>query len=210
MKPLSLSKPHLIIMVGIPGSGKSFFAEHFSESFKAPLISFDKLRKELFDEPTLNREEDEIISRVAGYMLDEALKTKQTILYKGQTEARSDRAVISKKAKDAGYEPLFIWVQTETSTAKKRAMKPTTGKPGMSSEMFDSKLKRFTAPVQIEKSIVISGKHTYVSQLKIVLKHLIKQQPQAQQQTQPQPVVERPAVPPVTRPIITSRNILIR
>jgi len=174
MKSSDTIKPHLIIMVGIPRSGKSFFAEHFAETFKAPIISFDKLRKEIFTNPSFSKDEDEIISKVASHVLDEVLKTKRTIIYEGQTNLRNERATIAKKAHDAGYEPLFIWVQTETIAAQKRATKSSIEKPSLSDEEFNDKLKHFSAPHQNEKAIVISGKHTYASQLKIVLKHLIQ------------------------------------
>lgn len=173
MKPSDASKPHLIITVGIPGSGKSFFAEHFAETFQAPIISFEQIRNSAFDHPTFSKEEDEIVNKITDHMLGQVLKTGRTIVYEGKTNQRIDRSNISKKAREAGYEPLFIWVQTDADTAKKRAIKPVAQKPSINSEQFDIKLKRFSAPHRDEKYIVISGKHTYASQLKIVLKNLV-------------------------------------
>ncbi len=174
MKSPVLPKPHLIIMVGIPRSGKSFFAEHFADTFKAPIISFDKLRSEIFSNPSFSNDEDKIINNVANSLVDEILKTKRTIIYDGQTSQRADRMIISKKSKDAGYDPLFIWVQTEPASAKKRALKTNSNKPAISSDDFENRLKHFSSPNSNEKAIVISGKHTYASQLKIVLKNLVQ------------------------------------
>ncbi len=199
MKPLSLTKPHLLIMVGIPGSGKSFFAEHFSDTFKAPYINVDKLRADLFNTPEFSKKEDAVLGKITNYMLDETFKTSQTIVYEGFADTRTERIGITKKARDAGYEPLFIWVQTESITAKKRALKVSSDKISMTSAKFDELSKRFAQPVQSEKYIVISGKHTYVSQLKIVLKNIIKTQPSSQ------PIVP---ISPV-RPQV-NRSILIR
>lgn len=161
-------------MVGIPRSGKSFFAEHFADTFKAPIISFDQLRNKIFDNPAFNDDEDKIICKVADHMLDEILKTKRTVIYEGQTSLRAERMAISKKARDAGYEPLFIWVQTETTAAMKRSLQPSIEKPAIDINEFNIKLKRFSTPHKTEKAVVISGKHTYASQLKIILKHLIQ------------------------------------
>jgi len=174
MKPLSLNKPHLIIMVGIPGSGKSFFADNFSDSFKAPIISLDNVRQKLFATPKYDKSEDDIVNRVALYMLNEMLKTERTVIFDGNTSSRKDRDPIVKKAKSIGYEPLFVWVQTEPITAKKRAIKLIDGKFKLTPEQFDAKLKQFEIPVRTDSTIVISGKHTYPSQLKIVLKHLVE------------------------------------
>jgi len=173
MKPMDINKPHLIIMVGIPGSGKSFFAEQFAETFKAPIVSINKLSQELFNFP-ISSTEEEVVHKIADQMLSEILKTGKTIIYEGYTSLRADRMLISKKAKDNHYEPLFIWVQTEQLTAKKRATKTSDDKYTLNSEQFDNKIRRFSVPHKSEKVIVISGKHTYLSQLKIVLKHLAR------------------------------------
>lgn len=174
MKSTTASKPHLIIMVGIPGSGKSFFAEHFAETFNAPLISFHRIRHELFSSPTFSKNENAIIGQVANYILEEVLKTGRTIVYEGQTDTHVERGQIAKKSRDAGYKPLFIWVQTEPDTARKRATKANSDRPALTVDQYNECLKRFSVPNQAEKPVVISGKHTYASQLKIVLKHLIE------------------------------------
>lgn len=174
MKSLSLSKPHVIVMVGIPGSGKSYFAEQFANTFNAPLVSNGRLRDELFNEPTYDNDEQAIIRRVSDYMLDELYKTQRTFILEGLADARMDRQEITKKARTAGYEPLFIWVQTESSTARLRVKKAIPGKMTISPSQFDSALKRFSAPHASEKAVVISGKHTYASQLRIVLKRLVE------------------------------------
>jgi predicted kinase len=174
MKSLSLSKPHVIIMVGIPGSGKSFFAEHFAETFNAPLVSSGRLRQELFEESTYGSDEQATIRRISDYMLDELFKTNRTIIFEGSADTRTDRQEIARKARAASYEPLFVWVQTESATAKLRVQKALKGKTTILPSQFDMTIKRFSAPHASEKAVVISGKHTYASQLKIVLKRLVE------------------------------------
>lgn len=174
MKPLNLNKPHMIILVGIPGAGKTFFAEHFSYTFNAPHVSLDFLRTLLVSEASYNNPLDESIIATSNYILDELFKTNRTIVYEGATDARSDRQFIAKKARDAGYAPLFVWVQTESAAAKQRATKNTKDKRGLSDSEFSQRVKRFTPPNIQEKAVVISGKHTYASQLKIVLKRLVE------------------------------------
>lgn len=174
MKSLSLSKPHVIVMVGIPGAGKSTFAEHFAETFNAPLVSFGRLRQELFNQPTHSSDEQAIISRVSDYMLNELYKTNRTIILDGAADARTERHEIIKQSRSAGYEALFIWVQTESATAKTRVTKLISDKPTISPDQYDIIIRRFTPPSPTEKTVVISGKHTYASQLKIILKRLVE------------------------------------
>ena len=197
MKSLNVNKPHLIITVGIPGSGKSYFAENFSETFKAPIISNWKLRKIIYKNPSFSIDEDKIIDNLIVSILDEVLKTGRTVIYDGLTSLKSDRISIAKKAKESGYEALFVWVQTEQSTALNRSTKSNKNSPLITVESFNSKLKQFSPPSRLAKTIVISGKHTFESQLKIVLKHLAN------------PCVEKAQSERRTRTIL-KRNILIR
>ena len=171
MESLQFSKPHLIILVGIPGAGKSFFAEHFAETFKSPLVSTEIIRNKLFSVPSYNADEDIIIDTVSDYLLDEVLKTNRTIVYRGKSASRANRAELVKKCRSAGYEPLIVWVQTDIATAKKRYVKAI--KVETAAEKFETELKKFAPPHAIEGAVVISGKHTYDSQLKIVLKKLV-------------------------------------
>lgn len=165
MKPLSLSAPHLIVMVGIPGSGKSFFAEHFATTFNAPYVSAEKIMTDL----GVPREAS---GAVANHLLEQLFKTGQTVIYEGDSDTRSNRLDMAKAARAHGYDPLLVWVQTESISAKQRATRSGRGSAAMTAEQFDSALKRFTPPNLSEKAVVISGKHTYASQLKIVLKRL--------------------------------------
>ena len=72
MKPLQLSSPHLIIMVGAPGAGKTQFATEFAKMFNAPILSSDTLRELSSD--------DTLIHKAAVDLLRELLKPKQTII----------------------------------------------------------------------------------------------------------------------------------
>ncbi|HEU5121903.1 MAG TPA: AAA family ATPase [Candidatus Saccharimonadales bacterium] len=163
MKHLSLTKPHLIIMVGIPGSGKSFFAEKFADTFGAPYVCDKKIAMQVQGN----------IEAVTQLQLNELLKTKQSIIFDGASNTRVERLALAKKARAAGYESLIIWVQTDPATAKSRATSSKKGDtPLLSSEEYDKLVKRFTPPNVTEKPLVISGKHTYATQAKVVLKRL--------------------------------------
>src|SRR5690606_4874893 len=167
MKPLTAASPHAIIMIGIPGSGKSTFAERFAETFQAPIVSLTKLQREF----ELSTESSE---RLQDAILTEYLKTHRTVLIDGGFEVREKREAMVRSLVKAGYRPLIVWVQTDTNEAHRRAVKPYPQGSGLLSEEFDALLDTFDPPGEREKMVVISGKHTYTSQLKIILKQLAK------------------------------------
>lgn len=165
MKPLSPASPHVIIMVGIPGAGKSAFAERFADTFQAPILNRTKLQRDL----QLDEEQVDILSEA---ILKEFMKTKRTILLEGNLDDKKHRAELIKYFTKLGFRPLVVWVQTDTIEARRRAVKAYPQGSGLSSDEFDDIVKHFQAPQVSERAIVISGKHTYTTQLKIVLKQI--------------------------------------
>lgn len=168
MKSLSLSTPHVIVVVGIPGAGKTFFAAQFASTFNAPLLSADTIL------PALPDQSPDDAALVLKALLPEFLKTGKTLLVDGTGAMRVERAELAKQAKEAGYQTLIVWVQTDTPTAKQRSLKPARGteKQPLSLEAFDYYSRKFSPPHQSEKYIVLSGKHTYASQAKMLLRKL--------------------------------------
>jgi predicted kinase len=182
MKSLSLHKPHLLVIVGIPGSGKTFFASQFADTFNAPFIHYDAIQAT--GEPPLSEADT---AAIAGVLFNELVKTKQTIIIEGPGETRTERAALAKEAHKHGYEPLFVWVQTEPATANIRAVQGVRGGTNtrITQDAFEASVKRFTALSSVEKPVVISGKHTYASQAKMVLKRLVAPEAKARQSHTP-------------------------
>lgn len=173
MKPLDLNSPHLIIMIGIPGSGKTYFAEKFAKTFKAPLISFENLLTNLSKLSDDKKILIDVVNNIMTNTLLETAKSQRTIIYDGQNNSRLSCDSLVKTAKSLGYEPMFVWVQTDINTAKKRFIKTMTKKAIADKDDFE-KLSKNYSPIDRNKKnfVVISGKHTYSNQLKIVLKYL--------------------------------------
>ena len=181
MKALHLAKPHVLVMIGGPASGKSTFATKFADTFHAPYIDAKQFHLATGDQTSA--------LELAYDMLEQMHKTNQTIVYEGVSGTKTERTEIAKLARKHGYEPLFIWVQTDPNVAFARATKRTRSNPNpMSEDAFDRETRRFTAPSSPEPVVVISGMHTYASQAKAVLRKLAEQRegtPQTPQPPQP-------------------------
>ena len=134
--------PKLFFLVGLPGSGKTFFAEKFSEEYQIPFINLNKWRFFMFGEPNFSREEDAQLTRYGADILREIFKTKQSILLEGNLYSRVDL--------NRNHPKDFL----------------------MTPEVFDDLKRRFTPPNEMEKPIAISGKHSFKMQYRSVLKRI--------------------------------------
>lgn len=182
MKSLSLSRPLIIFVIGLPGAGKSFFARQFAETFNAPIVSYDYLRYQMFPEPAFSADEDTLIAQIAGNEFSELLKTQKTIIMDGGNNSYDDRQILGQIGKKKGYGTLVVWVQTDERSARFRSTNRKPKRDGdtlnvsMSDEVFDSLKASLTPPGKGEDFIVISGKHTYSTQAKVVLRRFVTTQ----------------------------------
>lgn len=163
MKSLRLSRPHAIMMVGLPGSGKTFFASQFAKTFNAAYI--DSLAIEQYTRDAI------AAGQVITIVMNEIAKTGQTFVFEGNADTRARRTEFARWARANGYQPLFIWTQVDAVTSRDRTAKAKT----MTQEEYSAAVHSFSPPHSSEKPVVISGKHTYATQAKVVLHHLSKE-----------------------------------
>lgn len=181
METLTLSSPMIIEVVGLPGSGKSFFANQFAGTFGAAIVSQDKIRWTLFANHTYSDNENAMVEQVADLLVSELLKTKKTFVLDGGCNTNSSRRAVLARARKNGYRVLTIVVQTDEPTSRRRATRRSDKKPGdqykqsLSDEQFDLAKKNYEEPSTTPADVVvISGKHTYNTQAKIVLRKMIE------------------------------------
>jgi gluconate kinase len=70
-----------------------------------------------------------------------------------------------------GYQPIIVWVQTDLNTIKQR-MRASYRTLSEAKDALSKALSRIEAPADDEKTIVISGKHTYQTQCRNVVNRL--------------------------------------
>jgi shikimate kinase len=154
--------PYAILVFGVPGSGKTTFAEKFSTHFKTPYINIDALKSE------------HKIDRTASIVIiDQVAKCGQPLVLEGGLDAEKDRDEIRQILKNHGYKSILVWIQTDIPTIKKRLSKKFAS-PEKAKKYFSKIIKNLEAPADLEWPIVISGKHTFAGQLKIILAALSK------------------------------------
>lgn len=180
MKSLRLTQPYALILVGLPGSGKTFFGEKFAETFNAPFINAG-----LIAAHTPSPEDTQAIT---DQFLGEITRTQQTFIIEGDASSRVRRTELARSLRRAGYQPLFVWVQTDEPTAYSRSRKQ------MSDEEYDHRQRLFSPPHPTERPLVLSGKHTYASQARVVLNFLAKHAGRSEPPLEPP---KRPTLKPV-------------
>ena len=152
-----MNRPSLILLVGIPGSGKTTYAEKYIEENPNTVhLSSDKIREELWGNEATQGDNNEVFSLMQSRAID-ALNNGQSVVYDATNVTRKDRSyIIALCPKFAKIECHIIWASIETCIERDAARERTVGK-----EVIDRMLKRFQAPFVDEgiDEIVIKRNH---------------------------------------------------
>lgn len=171
------NKPLLIMLYGFPGAGKTYFARQLCEHLQAAHIQGDRIRGELFDNPQYDKEENQVITQLMDYMSGEFLNAGISVVYDANAMRVSQRRALRELARKSHSQTLLIWFQIDHESAIARLAKrdrrrsddkfaATIDKP-----IFDRIVGGMQNP-QNEDYIVISGKHTFNTQLSAFMKRL--------------------------------------
>ncbi len=177
MQKPKLSRPVLFLFYGLPGSGKTFFSRQVAQLFNIPHISSDRVRYELFENPTFSREEQTVVSNMMNMMVEEFFKVGMSAIYDVSLNRATDRRTMREIARSMGATPLLIWLQAEPETCFARARVRDRKKPDdvysteMTQELFGAIMNSMQAP-QGEDPLVISAKHLFNSQRDTLLRKL--------------------------------------
>lgn len=135
-------RPKLILLCGIPGSGKTFYAEKIKDSYSYIVhLSSDAIRKELYGDESIQGNPSEVFSLMQNRAI-EFLNNGYDVIYDATNITRKDRAsIIAKCPKFARIKCHIIWAPIETCIERDAVRERTVGK-----EVIDRMLKRFQMP----------------------------------------------------------------
>ena len=137
-----MSRPKLILLVGIPGSGKTHYAKNYlALQSKTVHLSSDAIRAELYGDESVQGNPAEVFGLMQQRAV-EALNNGNDVLYDATNITRKDRSgIIGVCPKFAKIECYVIWAPIEVCIERDAVRDRTVGK-----EVIDRMLKRFQAP----------------------------------------------------------------
>lgn len=137
-----MNRPKLILLVGIPGSGKTTYSkEYINLNSNTIHLSSDSIRAELYGDESIQGNPAEVFSLMQKRAI-EALNDGKDVIYDATNITRKDRSgIIGICPKFAKIEAHIIWAPIETCIERDATRERTVGK-----EVIDKMLKRFQAP----------------------------------------------------------------
>ena len=151
------SKPRALLIFGAPCSGKTTFSERFAHKFELAYFNLDELRSQ-------NR----LTRKNILLMVDVLARTKKDLILEGGIDTEKERTEVRNILRAAGYEPTLVWIQTDLATIRLR-MKMRYRSISMARKAYDAAVANLEAPTDVEKPVILSGKHTFDTQTRHIL-----------------------------------------
>ena len=197
MEKILPQSPVLILLYGFPGSGKTYFSRQFGTEVQAAHLEEDRIRHELFEKPRFTKQENYALGRIMEYMAGEFLAAGISVVYDTNAMRVAQRRNLRDMARNHKATAVTVWFQVDPDTAfirnNKRDRRKTDDRfaAGYGPDAFRELASHMQHPETTEDFIVISGKHSFPSQLSGVVKkladmHIVKHDAAAQRMVKPE------------------------
>ncbi|HSX28457.1 MAG TPA: ATP-binding protein [Candidatus Saccharimonadales bacterium] len=173
-----MTKPLLIVFLGFPGSGKTYFSKQLADKLGAVTLNSDALRLSMFGslemiEQIRISDRARLYDDVFGamdYAARQVLLANYSVIYDAQQTKRENRRNIEEIAHGSGAIPLLVWIKTSRETALKRGQEREARDDShqYTAEKMEYFIDRFDSvtdlPEPTENTIEISGELTFEKQ----------------------------------------------
>lgn len=112
----------IVIVFGLPGSGKSYFASRLAKMINAGYVNSDRLRKEMFEKRTYTEQEKAAVYHAMLEKMKDAVDENRNLVLDATFHKSKTRKPFIEETK--GKESIFfIEVKADENTIRKRLKK---------------------------------------------------------------------------------------
>ena len=141
-------------------------------------VSGDRVRSELFQQPRYDTQENSIVHHIMNYMTEEFLSAGVSVVYDANVSRTGQRRMLKDLALKNRADFLLVWLQVDSDTAFNRTQRRDRRTSDdrfaqeQTRESFDKVVSEMQNPQPNESYMVISGKHSFITQKNAIINRL--------------------------------------
>ncbi len=112
--------PALVLISGLPGTGKSFLARKIAERLPSVIVESDSVRQALFPVPTYSGPESMWVHRVAHAVIERLLATGHRVIYDATNLIEWHRQKIYRLAEQQGARLVIVQAVAPDEIVRRR------------------------------------------------------------------------------------------
>ena len=118
--PEKVVKPVIVLVSGLPGTGKSFFCRKLAEKVPLLILESDRLRKTIFVSPDYSPEESTRLFNACYTLVDEILREGVSIIFDATNLSERHRERIYNIADKNGAKLIIVEVKAPADVIYQR------------------------------------------------------------------------------------------
>jgi len=162
----------IIIVFGLPGSGKSYFASKLAERINARYVNSDVIRRELFDVRKYSREEKMNVYNAMFREMKKAILQNKSIVLDATFYKRSIRNKFIEVVNEIGKRIIFIEIRAELKIITERLSRKRENSEADYSVYLQ--IKEVFEPMEEEHLILRSTQENIDKMLIMAINHMNK------------------------------------
>lgn len=116
----TMAKPVLLLLSGLPGTGKSFLARRLAEALPFVIIESDVVRKILFPQPLYTAQESRWVHRTCHALMARLLKRGVRVIYDATNLIEYHRELVYRIAQKAGARLVVVKTVASEEVVRER------------------------------------------------------------------------------------------
>jgi predicted kinase len=120
--PKPASRPSMVVMIGLPGSGKSHLARAIAARVPAAVLDIDALRGALFEDPQHTAKEHGRLFQALHVLMDRLLARRITVIVDATNLKETNRRPYYKIAAEHGAKLLLVRVWAKMPVIRRRLL----------------------------------------------------------------------------------------
>lgn len=125
--PEPAASPVLVVVSGLPGTGKSYFSRRLAQNLPSAILESDALRRQLFRVPDYSAPESQRLFAACHRLIEELLRSGITVIFDATNLVEQHRERLYRICDMLRLRLIIVWVKAPRDVVRQRLQNRRNG-----------------------------------------------------------------------------------